>query len=159
VGVLKIENITVPILPFENKTWVQVKDGNLTAWALFQRHYSKYHYADGRKPKRFVGPGERIVLITQDGKALFVWRKFINASGQMGINCAVFRNESDILSSLLIMEAEQIAWERWPGERLYTYVNPRKISSDNPGYCFKCAGWNECGTTKARKLLILEKHG
>lgn len=71
--------------------WVQVKDGNFIALELFRLHYSKYHYADGRDPNRFVGPGERIVLIGKNNDALFVWRKFISADGQLGINCSVFR--------------------------------------------------------------------
>lgn len=137
--------------------WIQVKDGHPVAVDIFSRHYSKYHYKDGRDPTRFVGPGERIVMIGKKSDALFVWRKFRDASGQIGINCAIFRNEGDQLSSLLILQAEQIAKVKWPGERFYTYVNPRKIESKNPGYCFKKAGWNKCGITKKRKLLILEK--
>lgn len=125
------------LLPLENKIWIEVKDGNPIAHQLFQRHYSKYHYKDGRKPKLFVGPGYKIVLITQDGKAMFVWRKFKDASGQQGINCSVFRNEGGILSSILIKEAVSIVWSRWPNERLYTYVNSHKIKSANPGYCFE----------------------
>ena len=150
--------IVVPILELSKSTWVRVKDGNITAWALFQRHYSKYHYKDGRKPKLFVGPGEKIVLITQDGKSLFVWRRFIDASGQKGVNCSVFRNESSRRSSDLILEAEEFAKERWPNERFYTYVNAEKIQSVNPGYCFKMAGWKTCGVTKVNKLIILEKN-
>jgi len=149
--------ITAPMLKLYEQNWIPVRDGNLAAWLLFQRHYSKYHYKDGRRPKRFVRPGERIVLITQDGLALFVWRKFIDASGQKGVNCSVFRNEGPILSSKLILEAEQWAWDRWPGQRLYTYVNAKKIKSSNPGYCFKMAGWKVCGITKVNKLVILEK--
>lgn len=137
--------------------WHQVKDGNYFARDLFKRHYSYRPYKDGRKPKLFCGPGEKIVLLGKDGRALFVWRKFKSDDGQQGINCSVFRNESNHLSSQLILEAEQIAWERWPGERLYTYVNARKIRSVNPGYCFKKAGWRECGVTKYNKLVILEK--
>ena len=98
-----------------------------------------------------------MLLMTVGCDALFVWRKFIDASGQTGVNCAVFRNESDILSSTLIAEAEGWAWQRWPGERLYTYVNSLAVQSSNPGYCFKIAGWRSCGRTKARNLLILEK--
>lgn len=149
--------IYAPQLPLSMDIWIRVRDGNLAGLLLHRRHYSKYHYKDGRNPVRFVGPGERIVLVTQDGKALFVWRKFRDASDQFGVNCAVFRNEGDVLSSSLISEAERIAWERWPGERLYTYVNPRKIRSTNPGYCFIKAGWRKCGITQARKLLIFEK--
>ena len=49
-----------------------------------------------------------MVLINQEATALFVWRKFIDKSGQQGINCAVFRNESGCLSSELIIEAEEM---------------------------------------------------
>ncbi len=141
----------------DNLRWFAVKDGNITARDLFNRHYSRHFYKDGRKPKLFVGPGEKMVLVTSDGRALFIWRKFISDNGQQGINCAVFRNESEYLSSELILEAEQLAWDRWPGERLYTYVNPQKIRSKNPGYCFKMAGWKVCGKTKAKNLVILDK--
>ncbi len=137
--------------------WYSVKDGDTVARSIFDRHYSRYHYADGRKPKLFVGPGEKLILLTSDCTALFVWRKYINDSGQTGINCAVFRNEGNILSSTLILEAEQIAWSKWPGERLYTYVSATKIKSSNPGYCFLMAGWRKCGITKVNKLIILEK--
>ena len=128
---------------FQGQNWFAVKDGDPTARNIFSRHYSRYLYADGRKPKLFVGPGEKMVLLTTDGTALFVWRKFIDDSGQQGVNCAVFRNEGNILSSSLILEAEQIAWKRWPGERLYTYVAPKKIKSTNPGYCFLQARWKK----------------
>ena len=146
-----------PFLPFFTDPWVEIRDGNNSGLQIFNRHYSKYIYKDGRKPKLFVGPGFKMVLITQDGKALFVWRKFISADGQAGVNCAVFRNEGEQLSSALILAAEKLAWDRWPGERLFTYVNTRKIKSVNPGYCFKQAGWRICGQTKRHKLLILEK--
>src|SRR5512146_1615589 len=137
--------------------WFGVKDGNSLARAIFDRHYSRHFYKDGRKPKLFVGPGEKMVLVTPDFSALFIWRKFKSADGQAGVNCAVFRNESNILSSQLILEAEDLARQRWPNERFYTYVAPKKILSANPGYCFKMAGWHECGRTKAKRLVILEK--
>lgn len=138
-------------------TWIPILDGNDEARRLFDRHYSRYFYADGRQPKLFVGPGEKMVLTTPCRRALFVWRKFISGDGQQGINCAVFRNEGAGLSSDLIQEADQLADARWPGERHYTYVNPRKIRSTNPGYCFIRAGWRRCGITKRRRLSILER--
>jgi hypothetical protein len=98
-----------------------------------------------------------MVLITPECNALFVWRKFISDDGQEGVNCAVFRNEGTRLSSELINEAEILAWSRWPRERLYTYVAPRKIRSTNPGYCFLMAGWNPCGHSKGG-LVILDKN-
>lgn len=136
--------------------WFAVADGDAMVRALMRRHYSRRVYRDGRKPLLFVGPGEKMVLATSDGLAGFIWRKFISDDGQQGINCAMFRNEGDELSSSLILEAEQLAWQRWPGERLYTYVNPKKIRSTNPGYCFKLAGWRVCGHSKGGHV-ILEK--
>ena len=137
--------------------WFECRDGDDGAREIYDRHYSRHFYADGRQPKLFVGPGEKIVLLTEDGKAVWVWRKFKDDSGQQGVNCAVFRNEGQILSSRLILDAEEIAWRRWPGQRLYTYVNPRGIQSTNPGACFKAAGWNTCGVTKWNRLVILAK--
>lgn len=144
--------------------WYPVKDGDPAAYAIMRRHYSFQAYQDGRRHNLynrnrhlFVGPGEKLVLMTSDYKALFVWRKFINKSGQAGVNCAVFRNEGPHLSSELILEAEQLAWRRWPGERLYTYVDASQVQSANPGYCYKVAGWRFCGRSQKRGLHILEK--
>lgn len=137
--------------------WTEVYDGNSTAFSLFRRHYSFGRSA--RIPEsehRIAGPGQKMLLLTADANALFVWRKFISKDDQKGINCAVFRNEGTVRSSDLIRAAMELAWSRWPGERFYTYVNPRKVRSPNPGYCFLQAGWRKCGLTKTRKLLILE---
>lgn len=139
------------------EVWIEMKDGNDTCRHIFDRHYSRYFYKDGRKPKLFVGPGQKMVLLTPCAKALFVWRKFIDASGQTGVNCAIFRNEGAGLSSSLINEADRLADIRWPMERHYTYVSQTKVQSSNPGYCFLKAGWKKCGITKTRKLLIFER--
>ena len=136
--------------------WYSVLDGDSRACAIFDRHYKRRHYADGRRPKLFVGPGEKMVLMTSECDALWVWRKFISGDGQTGVNCAVFRNESSIRSSDLVREAMTLAWYRWPGERFYTYINAAKVKSINPGYCFKVAGWQQCGKTKRNRLVILE---
>lgn len=132
--------------------WVQTRDGDPTAMSIFLRHYTARQH---RKLYQFVGPGEKMVLLTPDARALFVWRKFIDDSGQTGVNCAVFRNECESRSSGLIRSATDFAWARWPGERLYTYVDSRRVRSSNPGWCFIAAGWRVCGKTKGG-LRILE---
>lgn len=137
--------------------WTEVYDGNGTAFQLFRRHYS--FSRSKRIPDtetRIAGPGEKMLLLNADATALFVWRKFISKDDQQGVNCAIFRNESGHLASDLIVEAMRLGWERWPGTRFYTYVNPRKVRSTNPGYCFMRAGWRKCGITKTRRLLVLE---
>ena len=138
-------------------TWIAVPDGDGRALALYKRHYSFRHYRDRRRRRLFCGPGEKMVLLTPACDGLFIWRKFRGMDLQRGINCAVFRNESPRLSSDLIREACALAWARWPGERLYTYVNPQKIKSLNPGYCFLKAGWQRCGLTPGG-LVILEMY-
>lgn len=140
--------------------WIQIKDGGEAAFRLFKRHYTfrKSRQRNKKNGLRIAGPGERIILITTDHKALFIWRKEkFRMDEQTGVNCAVFRNESNVLSSILIQQAVEIAMKRWQGERLFTYVNAKKIKSSNPGYCFLKAGWNKSGISKARKLLILER--
>jgi hypothetical protein len=146
-----------PFLELTSDPWVPIKDCNDSARVLFDRHYSRRRFKEGHISRKFVGPGENMVLMTHCARGLFVWRKFISDSGEDGVNCAIFRNETGILSSELIAEADRLADQRWPGERHYTYVNARKIKSTNPGYCFIQAGWRRCGITKHRKLIILEK--
>lgn len=142
------------LFAFGPSQWRQVRDGHPVGKQLYERHYSA---RANRDSKLFVGPGGKLVLLTEDCQALFVWRQFKSDDGQQGVNCAVFRNEGPQLSSELLRQAEVIAWARWPGQRLYTYVNPRKVRSKNPGCCFKKAGWRRCGVS-AKGLLIFEKH-
>ena len=138
--------------------WYLTKDGDEYCMDLYKKHYSHKPYKDGRIPKIFVGPGEKIVLRTWNADAMFVWRKFISDDGQDGIYCSIFRNDSQTKSSTLIQEADAIAFKVWSDKRHYTYVNAKKIKSTNPGYCFKQAGWKQCGITKVNKLIILEKY-
>lgn len=136
----------------ESGPWIPIRDGNPTGMSIFMRHYTA---RDRRKVFQFVGPGEKLVLITQDARALFVWRKFISDAGETGVNCAVFRNEGAGLSSDLIRAADSVAAQRWPNERLYTYVDPSRVRHKrDPGRCFLKAGYRRCGTTKSGKLVF-----
>lgn len=147
-----------PMLTLDNSPWVQTSDGDPSAAAIFDRHYSRNPAARG--DPRVAGPGQKIVLLTPCARALFVWRVFRSkdpTAADGDINCAIFRNEgAQLLASDLIRAAMEIAWKRWGRRRLYTYVNPRRVASKNPGYCFLCAGWRRSGVTKTRSLVILE---
>lgn len=141
------------------EVWTPARDGDPTCRAIFDRHYSRRRYADGRRPKLFVGPGEKLVLRTPAGDALAVWRRFIDdcrLAPRWGVNLAVFRNEGPTLSSELIGAACEIAWDRWPDAILYTYVDASAIRSTNPGYCFLAAGWERLDErTAASGLRVL----
>lgn len=107
--------------------WWLTKDGDRSCLALYERHYSAHQYRDGRIRKLFLGPGATIVLRTAYGDAAFAWRKFIDDSGQDGINAAFFRNESPHRASELVRQADAIADHVWPRERHYTYVNAAAV--------------------------------
>jgi hypothetical protein len=136
--------------------WWITRDGDRTCLALYERHYSSYEYKDGRERKQMLGPGRTMLLRTRGGDAVFGWREFIDDSGQLGVNCAVFRNEGPTLSSLLVRQAVAVADRVWPRRRLYTYVSAEDVRSGNPGHCFLAAGFRRCGFTKGG-LLILER--
>jgi hypothetical protein len=151
-------NAQQPFLLPDVGSWTEVRDGNLNGVNLFSRHYSKLNYRS-KAPTRFVGPGRRMVLLSSCARALFVWRLFDSkdpTAGADDINCAIFRNEGAGRSSDLILDAMNLAFAKWGRRRLYTYVNPKKVCSSNPGYCFLMAGWRRCGVTKSRNLIVLE---
>jgi hypothetical protein len=139
--------------------WFLTKDGDRSCLALYEKHYSANQYRDGRKRTQFVGPGEPIVLRNADASAFFVWRKYIDDTipKQDGVECAAFRNESSALSSEFVRQADAIADFCWPSERHYTKVNPAKIRSRNPGFCFLAAGWKRCKYTTQNGLIVLER--
>lgn len=126
---------------------------------FLDRHYSRQQRGTvgGR---RLCGPARSIVLRNQPGNVLFIWqwpKEGMRRDKQEGFNCVVFRNESPRRSSEIILEAEQIATDIWGSNRFYTYVDPPSIKSKNPGFCFKCAGWQFAGVSKVFKRHLLVK--
>ena len=121
--------------------------------ALADRHYSR------RTPgaRQFCYSGRKIVLRDSAGLVLFVWMfpdHALRSDSQIGYDCAIFRNESARRSSDIILEAELFAVNRWGPNRGYTFVDPKKIRSTNPGCCFKAAGWEFAGLTQSGKHIL-----
>ena len=136
--------------------WFPIVDGDPRARAMLDHHYS------GRKTRSLNGqvmpPGEWLLLMTTDSRAVFGWVHNLveRYDKQEGICCTVFRNEGAVLSSDLVREADELADARWGALRHFTYVDPNKVNSPNPGYCFIAAGWRPCGYSK-KGLRILER--
>ena len=165
--------VAATLFPDLDGHWFPVKDGDPRVANMYTRHYSYRPYKDNRRAVArqmgFAGIGEKIVLLSQDGAAAYVWRKF-SANAEMiekygwqtGIGCTFFRNEGSIRSSDLIREAVEIAWRRWPGERLFTYVWDDKVATSQQrgrakaGWCYRKAGWTPCGRNADGRLTILE---
>ena len=140
--------------------WLPVRQTDPRAIALYRRHYSSRGLpaADYRR-YGIAGPGETLTLLTPLANALWLWRRHIDDSGQRGACCAIFRTESTtVLASRLVHAACAIAWHRWPGQRLYTYVDPRHLpKGSNPGYCFLVAGWTRLPGRTLGGLHVLER--
>jgi hypothetical protein len=120
---------------------------------LADRHYSRRTIG----ARQFTYSGRKLVLRDAEGLVLFVWMfpdPALRMDGQIGYNNAIFRNESPRQSSEIILEAEQHAIRKWGPGRAYTYIDPKKVKSANPGYCFKKAGWKRIGYSVDGKHLL-----
>ncbi len=109
-------------------------------------------------------PGQTLVLLAPG--ALFGWWRPDPASGIKSMNgldgwtCSIFRNESDALSSTLILAAELALRDDGRGcgpDGMLTYVFDRKVRSVNPGCCFKHAGWRVRGRSADGRKTLLAK--
>ena len=147
-------------------SWIEVSKCDPRAKEIAVRHYS-FRPVKSRKMGGEVGPpGQKIVMLTRNEKALWgshrpaPWSGIRRMDGFNGPCCFIFRNEgSDILSSTLIREAVAVTMLKWTEEAdgLLTYVAVDHIKSTNSGYCFLQAGFQHIGYTNSRKLGTLRK--
>lgn len=128
--------------------WARVPRGDVFAVALANRHYSRR-----RRAAQVGPPGDPVVLRTPEGDALWVASRS-NYAREDGFPWAwsngYFRNESSHLSSELIREAVAATISVYgpaPADGLITYVDPARVRSSNPGYCFLAAGFQRAGQT------------
>lgn len=122
---------------------------------MADRHYNRQTPG----ARQFTPPGRKLILRDTAGEIYWSWSwPYFRADGQDGYNCSAFRNESDRLSSEVILEAEGHAVARWGPGRMFTYVDPDAVRSTNPGYCYLRAGWHKHGYSKKRHRLLLVKY-
>lgn len=146
--------------------WKHVHHANIDARRLADRHYSRQTVG----AREFTPPGNKIVLLGKDNAAVWAIQRPAASSGIMradGFKCwnnVIFRNESQLLSSDLILEAIAMCiglWPDLPEDGLHTFIDPRHIkpimrrSCAVYGYCYIKAGFTEVGITKSRKLIRL----
>jgi hypothetical protein len=154
-------------------TWNRVKKFDAMAVAIVDGkgpfgngvpHYSR------RKPgsRQFMPPGQTVVLLASDCSAVYGWWRPHPASGIVAMNkrdgwtCTLFRNDrrNEWLSSIAILSAELALLESGYNcgpDGMLTYVARAKILSANPGYCYKCAGYQKIGVSADRRKDLLAK--
>lgn len=144
------------------KYWTRITKFDPRGAALADRHYSRRKVGS----PQWMPPGETLNLLTEDGKALFGWWRPHPDSGIKSMNnldgwtYTIFRNETDVKSSVLILAAERelAALDRGCGpDGMLTYVWDKKVESNNPGYCFKVAGWVTVGRSADNRKTLLWK--
>lgn len=140
--------------------WERVTKFDPRACELADRHYSRRKPGSGQ----FMPPGQTIVLLATD--AVWGWWRPHPASGLTAMNgldgwtCTIFRNESPVLSSDLVLDAEMAMGEYGLDiglDGLLTYVWDSKVRSVNPGFCFKMAGWTVRGRSADKRKTLLSK--
>lgn len=114
---------------------------------LADRHYSRQTPGS----KQMGAPADSLAFVTPCQRAgwLSQWTHHPD-DGLLALRCAFFRNEGAGLSSELIVAAMRLTEALWPPELFavyprdgwVTFIEPAKIASPNPGYCFKVAGWS-----------------
>lgn len=152
--------------PFGHRDlWIPVLSTDDRLRGLYMRHYSSEKATMRRGPVasnqlRIVGPGETLCLLTLDGLAGWAWRRSqFRQDGEEGVECAMYRNEGTraaAYGSCLVLGAMWYAQQKWPGVRLFTYVDPKRIQSNNPGYCYLRAGWRRYKKASPGRLIALE---
>ena len=143
--------------------WQQVGKFDPRTADLADRHYSRRKVGS----PQFMPPGQTLILLSHDERAVFGWWRPHPASGLQSMNgldgwtCTIFRNESSVLASLLILDAEEALYRTGHDigpDGLLTYVWDSRVRSVNPGFCFKQAGWQRAGKSADGRKTLLQKH-
>jgi len=100
-------------------------------------------------------------LITEKADAFWVtsypFAEYVKHEWAGAWVCSAFRNESDILSSELIMEAVAISKWKWepPDFGMITFVDTTKVRKKRDwGRCYRKAGFKEVGKTKGGLIAL-----
>jgi hypothetical protein len=130
------------------------------ARVIADRHYNRQSIGS----PQFVPPGRCLILLSMDEKAFWVssfpFAEYVKHEWAGAWICSAFRNESDILSSLLIREAISVTRKYWgdaPPLGMVTFVDRKKVRKKRDfGRCFIKAGFQLVGETKVNKLLAFQ---
>jgi hypothetical protein len=123
--------------------------------AIADRHYNRQKIGAAQ----FVPPGSCVVF-RHDDDALWItsWpiAEYVQHEWAGAWVNSLFRNESDRLSSELILEAvahTRAHYDTRPGLGMVTFVDASKVRpKQHPGYCYLMAGFEHVGFTKGGLL-------
>lgn len=141
--------------------WLMSHRADPSALPIADRHYNR------QKPgsPQFVPPGRCIVLLTSKSDALWVsswpFAEYVKHAWAGAWVCSCFRNESSVLSSLLIREAMAVTRYIWgdpPEKGMVTFIDTTKVKKKRDwGRCYRKAGFVPAGHTKGGLVALLIK--
>ena len=135
--------------------WSVSHRGDPPAVSIADRHYNR------QKPgtPQFVPPGACLVLLAPGALWTTSWPKpeYVKHRWPGAWVNSLFRKEVPGLASEFIIDA--VAATRWtwpdvPDLGMVTFVDPDKVESENPGYCYLMAGFERDGTTEGGLLAF-----
>jgi len=147
-------------------TWELSHRQDQRARRVADRHYNRQTPGS----PQFVPPGRCCVLYASDDKGQAVWNtswpfaEYTKHEWAGAWVNSLFRNEGMGLSSDLIREA--VAATRWfhrneeswndpmPEDGMITFIDESEVQSDNPGYCYLCAGFERVGRTEGGLVAV-----
>lgn len=140
--------------------WILSHRCDPVARVLADRHYNRQHIGAAN----FVPPGRCVVLRTMSGDAFWVtswpYAEYTRHAWGGAWICSAFRNESPILSSLLIREALAATRSIFgdpPALGMITFVNTDKVKRKrDPGRCYVRAGFTRLTETTKGGLVVLQ---
>ena len=125
---------------------------------IADRHYNRQKIGS----PQFVPPGRCVVLRTPDADAFWItswpFGEYVRHAWPGAWVCSAFRNESEHLSSELIIEALAATLSIWPEPPelgMITFVDRSKTRpKKDPGYCYLMAGFERVGETKGGLVAL-----
>lgn len=142
--------------------WVRSWSTDPVGRALADRHYNRQKIGS----TRFIPPGRCIVLVHQDGGAVwgvsYPFAQYVRHAWAGAWINSIFRNESGDLSSALITSAiaatlcmaREKDWDV-PDLGLITFVDDSKTRHKrDPGRCYRKAGFREVGATQSGLVAL-----
>lgn len=127
------------------------------ARVVADRHYNRQKIGSAQ----FVPPG-RCLVLRAAGPALWVtswpFAEFVQHRWPGAWVNSLFRREGgQLLASELIRAAVAATRAHWldvPPLGMVSFVDPEKVASSNPGYCYLMAGFDRDGTTAGGLLAF-----
>lgn len=138
--------------------WERVNRRDRRVVRLADRHYSREVIGS----PQVGGSGFLVVLTTPCGDAAWITRRQPNPTHRWKASwdCVLFRNESPVLSSVLIRDAVAVTRALWgdpPSDGFLTYVDPTATRRKrDPGRCYRKAGWRLLPDRSTRGLVVLQ---